>query len=389
MLRDRPLEAADVNLNERLSGQVLPPLAEVTIVPTLFWLALLLGYLTGVAAAVTFLPGPLIEPLYGPLVLTTVVVLAAFGVLLRLRQARRRAATTGAPPQQEASPGGRSDSAGAETGESDTPAAEVDPEGRASRSDDRWPMVVRLEPPGVIGPSELRQILYAGRVDARLRPLASLAQPDAPLYHALPRLRTPDDSCLEPTRYCSTAARCGLLGVIDRLLLLRCVGMLRAARTEGREAVVFCTIAADSLTDPGFVAEVEHQLSDDPKLADSLALALDHTVRDGPSVAALDRLRRRGVRFCLRRIGPPPVEAAELRRSGFDFVLLEAGRFAVGPETARAEPALRELQRVFGAVGPTLLVARVGFDEATIELPGEWALTAEDGAFDLARPSAA
>jgi hypothetical protein len=50
---------------------------------------------------------------------------------------------------------------------------------------------------------------------------------------------------------------------------------------------------------------------------------------------------------------------------------------------------LRELQRVFGAVGPTLLVARVGFDEATIELPGEWALTAEDGAFDLARPSAA
>jgi hypothetical protein len=375
MLRDRPLEAADVNLNERLSGQVLPPLAEVTIVPTLFWLALLLGYLTGVAAAVTFLPGPLIEPLYGPLVLTTVVVLAAFGVLLRLRQARRRAATTGAPPQQEASPGGRSDSAGAETGESDTPAAEVDPKGRASRSDDRWPMVVRLEPPGVIGPSELRQILYAGRVDARLRPLASLAQPDAPLYHALPRLRTPDDSCLEPTRYCSTAARCGLLGVIDRLLLLRCVGMLRAARTEGREAVVFCTIAADSLTDP--------------KLADSLALALDHTVRDGPSVAALDRLRRRGVRFCLRRIGPPPVEAAELRRSGFDFVLLEAGRFAVGPETARAEPALRELQRVFGAVGPTLLVARVGFDEATIELPGEWALTAEDGAFDLARPSAA
>ncbi len=47
--------------------------------PTLFWLALLLGYLTGVAAAVLLLPAPLIEPLYGPLALATVVVLAAFG----------------------------------------------------------------------------------------------------------------------------------------------------------------------------------------------------------------------------------------------------------------------------------------------------------------------
>ncbi|HSA81946.1 MAG TPA: EAL domain-containing protein [Geminicoccaceae bacterium] len=358
--------------------------------PTLFWLALLLGYLTGVAAAVLFLPGALIEPLYGPLVLMTVIVLAGFGALVQLRHARRRAAETGAPPREEASPDGRRDTAAAAALESDAPVTEIDPAGRASRSDDRWPMVVRLEPPGVMGPSELRQILYAGRVDARLRPLASLAQPHAALYHALPRLRAPDDSCLEPARYCSTAARCGLLGVIDRLLFLRCVGMLRAARAEGREAVVFCTIAADSLTDPGFAAEVEQQLTDDPQLAESLALALDHTVRDGLSVAALARLRGRGVRFCLRRIGPPPVDAAELGRSGFDFVLLEAGRFAVGPETTRAEPALRELQRVFGATGPTLLVARAGFDQAAIELPGEWALTAEDGAFDLvARPSAA
>jgi hypothetical protein len=362
MLRDHPPEAGDVNLNERLSRHVWPPLAEVTIVPTLFWLALLLGYLSGVTAAVLFVPGSLIEPLYGPLMLTTVVVLAAFGVLLRLRRLRRRA---------------------------DSPAAESDPRDRAGRSDERWPMVVRLEPPGAIGPSELRQILYAGRVDARLRPLASLAHPHAALYHALPRLRAPDDSCLEPARYLSTAARCGLLGVIDRLLLLRCVGMLRATRKDGREAVVMCTIAAESLTDAGFAAEVEQQLSEDPKLTESLVLALDHTVWDVPSVAALARFRRLGVRFCLRRIGPPPVDAAELGRSGFDFVLLEAGRFAVGPEALQVEPALLELQRVFGSAGPMLLVGRVGFDQATIELPGEWAPTAEDGAFDLARPSAA
>ena len=53
--------------------------------PSLFWLALLLGFLTGVSAAVLLLPARLIEPLYGPLALTTVVVTAAFGALRRLR----------------------------------------------------------------------------------------------------------------------------------------------------------------------------------------------------------------------------------------------------------------------------------------------------------------
>ena len=122
--------------------------------------------------------------------------------------------------------------------------------------------MVRFEPPGVIGPSELRQILYEGRVGARLRPLADPAAPQAALYHALPRLRAADGSQLEPARYRTTAARCGLLGVIDRLLLLRCAEMLRATRAEGREALVLCTVAAASLTDPGFVAEVEQQLRD-------------------------------------------------------------------------------------------------------------------------------
>ena len=52
--------------------------------PILFWLALLLGYLTGVAAAVLLLPSRLIEPLYGPLALTTVLALESDDVIGRL-----------------------------------------------------------------------------------------------------------------------------------------------------------------------------------------------------------------------------------------------------------------------------------------------------------------
>ena len=70
--------------------------------PSLFWLALLLGFLTGVSAAVLLLPARLIEPLYGPLALTTVVVTAACGALLRLRWVRQNGSGRAAVPARPA-----------------------------------------------------------------------------------------------------------------------------------------------------------------------------------------------------------------------------------------------------------------------------------------------
>jgi hypothetical protein len=246
--------------------------------------------------------------------------------------------------------------------------------------------MVRLEAPGVIGPSELRQILYRGRVDLRLRSLASLAQPQAALYLALPRLRSADDQDLEPASYRTTAARAGLLGTIDRLLLLRCADMLHTARAEG-EVTVLCGIAAASLNDPAFIAELEQQLSDDPPLAGSLVLALDQVLHDRPSVVAATSLRARGVRFCLRRLGPLRLAPAALRDAGFAFVLLEAKRFALKAPEGALDPALVKLQKVFGQDDPRLLVTRRQADSVTF--PGKSGLSAEAGAFDLARPSAA
>jgi cyclic-di-GMP phosphodiesterase TipF (flagellum assembly factor) len=355
--------------------------------PTLFWLALLLGYLTGVAAAVLLLPARLIEPLHGPLALATVVVVAAFGLLLQVRRARARSMPAARAPRPQPS-ADRPIAAGApelqaEGAEGATPAGAQDA--------DRWPLMVRLEAPGVIGPSELRQILYEGRVEARLRPVADPAAPQAALYLALPGLRTVDDTLLEAGRWRTTAARSGLLGLVDRLLLLRCVEMLRAGRADGRPLLVLCAIAPASLTDPAFLGEIEQQLSDDPKLAPGLVLALEHAGRDGAAAAALARLRRRGMRFCLRRVGPPPADALELRRSGFDFVLLESERFALDGERASPAPGgaggpgLPELQRLFRLAGSTLLVGR----SAAVDLPGARAARAEGGALELARPSAA
>jgi hypothetical protein len=348
--------------------------------PTLFWLALLLGYLAGVSAAVVLLPARLMEPLAGPLTLATVIAVTAFGLLLRVRGSRRQGRDTAAAAQARGAgrPG---------------PLATGAPGGEAVASDDpsetRWPLQVRLESPGAIGPRELQRLLAEGRVDVGLRPIASLEQPDGAFYHALPRLHAADDRHVAPAHYRASAARSGLLGLIDQRLVRRSAELLREARAERREVVMVCSIAADSLSNAAFSAELEQQLTDDPELSGHLVLALDHGVRDQPGVAAMAGLRRRGMRFCLRRVGPPPLDAAEVRASGFDFILLEAARFGFAAAVGEIDPILLELQRAFGGSGSMILVGRTGSDESTIALPGKWARSADDGAFDLARPYAA
>jgi len=352
--------------------------------PTLFWLALLLGYLAGVAVAVVLLPAHLIEPLAGPLALTTVIAVAGFGVLLRLRRVRRRSrASEAGAPASPAPP------AGSRRAQLAAGALQPPPEASDPSAEARWPLRVRLEPPGAIGPRELQRLLAEGRVDVGLRPIASLKQPDAALYHALPRLHAADGSPVAPARYRTSAARGGLLGPIDQRLVRRSAELLREARAEGREVMIVCGIAADSLSNVAFGAELEQRLGDDPELAAQLVLALDHPVHDLPGVVAVAELRGRGLRFCLRRVGPPVLDAAELRAQGFDFVLLEAARFALGGSDAGVDSSLLELQRSFGALGPMLLVGRTGANEEAIALPGTWARLADDGAFDLAQPHAA
>jgi EAL domain-containing protein (putative c-di-GMP-specific phosphodiesterase class I) len=345
-----------------LTRQVRSLLSEVLIMPTLFWLALLLGYLAGVSGAILVLPAPLLQPMYGPLAVTTALVVGVAGFLWRSRHRQRRA--------EALEPGTTTPDDPARDDQATTHASAAGPlwrrvaanARRALRSDrpeGSWPLLVRLEPPGVLGPSELRLALDEGRLDALLQPLTNLAVPEAAVQHAVARLRTAEGTPLPPARYRSTAARCGLLGLIDRLLIRECAGALRRAASEGRELSVVCEIATESLNDSGFVGELSHLVVEAPRLARRLVLALDRTRLDQLAKRTLGRFRTLGGRVCLKRIGPPPPDVAALAEQGFDLVMLEARRFTQPPAAGQeVEPALLEIQRRLAAAGLELLVAR-------------------------------
>ena len=174
--------------------------------------------------------------------------------------------------------------------------------------------MVRLEPPGAIGPAELQRdpLPRAGSTSACDRSPAS-TQPDG---RAVPRAaaaargrrRASGAGALSHHRGALRAARADRPAAAAALRRHAARG-----RADGREVLVVCGIAAASLDDPAFA-----------RRARAAAERRSHARRRRWCWRSITRARpaerrrrwpacgERGVRFCLRRLGPPPVDAAEL-----------------------------------------------------------------------------
>lgn len=356
--------------------------------PSIFWLALLLGYLVGIGAAVLTLPAPVIEPLYGHLAIASGAIVA---VILALLWWSRSHATV--PEPHEFTPFTETPSRRVAAPEA-APAPPVAVEAPATNGwglDDVMGDPVRLRLISVatthgLPARELREILFEGRVDAMVQPLASLAG-KAGLEHAVARLRAADGRLVEPREFRSTAARCGLLGLIDQALVMRTTQALRQDKGDG-ERRFLCAVGMAAFKDPAFVAEIELMLATNDGIASRIVLEVD-CLRAEPEVErTLAALVEKGAQLGLRRIASRAVDVAEIVERRFEVVHLSGPLYALDPEHPAPSPHLRRLSAEAEDAGLQLVVDRRGTARQRLEVAGAPAL-GRGGSFERARADAA
>jgi EAL domain len=280
----------------------------------LLWLALLLGYLAGLCAAFLLLPRSALEPFYAPLAWAAAAI-SALGVVGLLYAYHRR-----------------------DKGEM----AAMGP-----------PLAVRRDMPEPLGADTLRQSVYHGRIDALMQPLARLSPHRVALYRAVPRLLDDDGAPLATHAWRPLAARLGLIGLIDRIVLLRCARTIRQITAQGGEVCLLCDVAAGGLGEHDLVDLLDELVTTHPELGSRMVLEVGRARLDRPAGKAAARLRRLGIGLCLTRIGTGALDPAELASRGFGFVRVASPGPAAGPDT---EPA----QQVLAAAGLELVVDRAG-----------------------------
>ena len=98
----------------------------------------------------------------------------------------------------------------------------------------------------------VKDALRENRVDLHLQPIVNLPQRRVCFYEGFTRLRRPDGKLIMPGEFLAAAERANLLGVIDNMLLFRCVQIVRRLSERDRRVGVFCNVSMASLEDEQF-----------------------------------------------------------------------------------------------------------------------------------------
>lgn len=98
----------------------------------------------------------------------------------------------------------------------------------------------------------VKSAIEGGRVDLYLQPIVSLPQRKIRYYEAFSRLRDADGRLLKPAEYLHAAERANRIGVIDNMILLRCVQAFRRLSSREHQFGVFCNVSPATLYDTDF-----------------------------------------------------------------------------------------------------------------------------------------
>lgn len=218
---------------------------------------------------------------------------------------------------------------------------------------------------------QVRLALRSDRVDVFLQPVVSLPQRKHRFYEVFSRIRAEDGTTLLPEQYLGMAARAGLIGAIDNLLLFRAIQLIRETEKRNQNVGFFCNISAATLNDAGFMAEflpfIAQHRNLAPKLVFELAQA-DLMQRGVPATGFLEGLRQLGFRFSMDQVRDFAMDWDALAGHEIRFVKLDAADLLAtdGPFASPAQ--VQEVKRRLDRNAIDLIVEKIETDGQLLDL---------------------
>lgn len=225
----------------------------------------------------------------------------------------------------------------------------------------------------------VQDALDANRVDLHLQPIVTLPQRRVCFYEGFTRLRDARDQLIMPGDFIGPAKEAGLLGVIDNMLLFRCVQIVRRLSEKDRRVGVFCNIGVSSLEDETFFPQFLEFIIENRDLAGSLIFEMGfREFQNRSSVAArnMGRLADLGFRFSIDKADSLEVDLPELQGEAVKFLKIEGRKLIEqmvpgGPRPKSAvtrdiEPT--DLCAVFMRYGIDLIADKVETEKDVVEI---------------------
>jgi cyclic-di-GMP phosphodiesterase TipF (flagellum assembly factor) len=215
----------------------------------------------------------------------------------------------------------------------------------------------------------VREGLRMNRIDLYVQPVVSLPQRKRRHLECFSRIRTLDGAILLPQQYIGVAAREGLIGAIDNMLLFRSVQLARRLqKAQSRLFSIFVNISEHTLADASFFRDFATFMVENRDLAPTLTFEFmqSHVQRLGGTVMLeLERLARLGFRFSMDQVSDLHIDADELGRRHFRTVKVEAARLL---EQSRQGFDVRAFKAALDRNGIDLIVDKIESEATLVEV---------------------
>ncbi len=210
----------------------------------------------------------------------------------------------------------------------------------------------------------VKEALRENRVDLHLQPIVNLPQRRTCFYEGFTRLRRANGQIIMPAEFLGAAERANLLGVIDNMLLFRCVQIVRRLSERDRRIGVFCNISMASLEDEHFFSGFLEFVKENRDLAHAMIFELgvrQFNQRSDIASRNMGRLKELGFRFSLDKGDGLAFDLPELQAAGVKFVKVNIERM-LQELTPGGERPVSSISRDIAAEDVPAVFVRYGID---------------------------
>ncbi len=219
----------------------------------------------------------------------------------------------------------------------------------------------------------VKDALRENRVDLHLQPIVNLPQRRTCFYEGFTRLRRADGRVIMPTEFLAAAERANLLGVIDNLLLFRCVQIVRRLSERDQRIGVFCNISMASLEDEQFFSNFLDFMRENRDMAYAMIFEISvRAFKTRSDIAARNmlRLKELGFRFSLDKGDGLNFDLPELQAAGVRFLKINGERL-LEELTPGGERPISAITRDIAPEDVPALFVRYGIDLIAEKLEAE------------------
>ena len=225
----------------------------------------------------------------------------------------------------------------------------------------------------------VKEALRENRVDLHLQAIVNLPQRRTCFYEGFTRLRRANGQVIMPAEFLGAAERANLLGVIDNMLLFRCVQIVRRLSERDKRIGVFCNISMASLEDEMFFPPFLDFMRENRDLAQSLIFEIGVRMfnqRSDIATKNMSKLKELGFRFSLDKGDGLNFDLPELQAAGVKFVKVNVERLLEELTPGGERPtssitrdiAAEDVPAVFVRYGIDLIAEKMETEKSVIEV---------------------